>query len=132
LKEFNIVSLASFQVSSPLIMSNVWRNFNSLEERRNRADLIEVFKMVRGISAVSWSVFFDKPLVQSTRGHSWKFTKRQSAKDIRLHFFSNRVLNRWNALNQEAVDASTVNGFKHQLDKLRHLKMGFFKDSMSP
>jgi ribonucleases P/MRP protein subunit RPP40 len=121
-------SLLSLNYEQRLAELQLW----SLEERRNRADLIEVFKMVRGISAVSWSVFFDKPLVESTRGHSWKFTKRQSAKDIRLHFFSNRVLNRWNALNQEAVDASTVNGFKHQLDKLRHLKMGFFKDSMSP
>jgi len=29
----------------------------SLEEQRNRADLLEVFKMVKGFSAVSWSQF---------------------------------------------------------------------------
>jgi len=29
----------------------------SLEERRNRADLIEIFKMIKGFSAVSWTHF---------------------------------------------------------------------------
>ena len=30
----------------------------SLEARRNRADLIEVFKMIKGLSATPWSHFF--------------------------------------------------------------------------
>ena len=30
------------------------------EERRNRGDLIEVFKMVKGWSDVSWQSFFQK------------------------------------------------------------------------
>ena len=32
----------------------------SLEERRNRADIIEVFKMVKQLSSVPWNRFFKK------------------------------------------------------------------------
>ena len=30
----------------------------TLEERRNRADLLEVFKLIKGFTAVSWTRFF--------------------------------------------------------------------------
>ena len=45
-------------------------NLRSLEERRNRADLIEIFKMIKGFSAVSWSHFFTKIKSGVTRGHN--------------------------------------------------------------
>jgi len=32
----------------------------SLEERRNRSDLIEVFEVVKGLSANHWSLFFHR------------------------------------------------------------------------
>ena len=54
----------------------------SLEERRNRADLLEVFKMVKGFSAVSWSQFFTRSHVTNTRGHNWKLQKKQSQSSI--------------------------------------------------
>jgi len=102
----------------------------SLEERRHRADLIEVFKMVHGLSAVSLSKFFNVAR-STTRGHTWKLVKSHSNTDMLLHFFSYRVLNRWNSLPQEAVDSSSINAFKGHLDKLRTVKMGFFMDSWS-
>ena len=43
-------------------------------------------------------------------------------------FFSNRVINRWNALDQSAVDASSINAFKQKLVKVRNNRMGFFMD----
>ena len=48
--------------------------------------------------------------------------------DTRLYFFSLRVLNRWNSLSQETVDACSVNAFKRQLEKIRISRMGFFMD----
>jgi len=95
----------------------------SLEERRNRADLIEVFKMVKGFSAVSWSQFFTRSHVTNTRGHNWKLQKKHSQLDIRLYFFS-----RWNSLCQEVVDSPSVNVFKNHLEKIRHRQMDFFMD----
>ena len=47
----------------------------SLGERRNRADLIEIFKMVKGLTATPWSVFFLRAEDKKTRGHSWKLVK---------------------------------------------------------
>lgn len=100
----------------------------SLEERRNRGDLIEVFKMVKGYSDVSWQNFFKRSPVNATRGHNWKFQKPHCRRDCRLHFFSLRVISRWNSLSQDLVNSTSVNSFKTGLEKLRQQKMGFFMD----
>jgi len=49
----------------------------SLEERRNRADLIEIYKMIKGLSTVLWSRFFSRSENSVTRGHNWKLVKKQ-------------------------------------------------------
>jgi len=100
----------------------------SLEERRNRADIIEVFKMVKQLSSVPWSRFFKRAEDSVTRGHSWKLVKESCRLDCRLHFFSQRVINRWNSLSQADIDATTVNSFKNRLEMRRKCQMGFFKD----
>ena len=43
-------------------------------------------------------------------------------------FFSNRVLNRWDALHQSAVDAPSISAFKQTLVKVRNNWMGLFID----
>ena len=101
----------------------------SLEERRNHADLIEVFKMVQGLSSVPLQTYFQLADGRYTRGHGWKLVKAHSACDARLYFFSVRVLNRWNSLPHCAVDVKTVNGFKNQLEKIRSKQMDFFMDN---
>ena len=80
----------------------------SLEERRNRADLVEVYKMINGQSAIPATNFFEFNTDRRTRGHQFKLKKRQSAKDIRLHFFSERVTNRWNGLPSDIVSAKST------------------------
>jgi len=37
-------------------------------------------------------------------------------------------MKRWNQLDQEAVDATSINAFKSKLDRLRYTRMGFFMD----
>jgi len=100
----------------------------SLEERRNRADLIEVFKMVKQLSSVPWNRFFKRAEDSVTRGHSWKLVKESCRCNCRLHFFSQRVINRWNSLSQDDIDAATVNSFKNRLERRRKCQMDFFKD----
>jgi len=100
----------------------------SLEERRNRADLIEIFKMIKGFSAVSWFHFFTRVENSITRGHNWKLAKTRSCHDSRLFFFSQRAVNRWNSLMQDEVDAPTINSFKNYLEKRRNRQMDFFMD----
>ena len=100
-------------------------------ERRNRADIIEVFKMVKQLSSIPWSRFFKRAEDSVTRGHSWKLVKESCRLDCRLHFFSQRVINRWNSLSQADINAATVNSFKNRLETRRKCQMGFFKDWMS-
>ena len=100
----------------------------TLEERRNRGDLLEVYKISKGLSKVAMDDFFHVGTGQRTRGHSLRVSKKQSAKDFRLHFFSQRVVNRWNALDQETVDAPSLNSFKNGLQRIHSTKIGFFED----
>jgi len=39
--------------------------------------MIEIFKMVKGLSAISWSRFFHRAKDTCTRGHSWKLVKKE-------------------------------------------------------
>ena len=48
----------------------------TLEERRNRVDLIEVYKIVNGLSNLPVSTFFEFRTDTRTRGHSLKLNKR--------------------------------------------------------
>jgi hypothetical protein len=101
----------------------------SLEERRNRADLIETFRISRGQSAITMEQFFEMDMVHRTRGHTLKCVKQRSKTDLRQHFFSERVLDRWNGLDQKTIDSVSVNSFKSNLQRLRDTRMGLFMDS---
>jgi len=101
----------------------ILRTFDRLcsnEKRRNRCDLIEVFKMFYGYSERDIRVLVtldgnDKGL----RGHSKKIRKPRFNADITKYFFSNRVIDRWNSLNQDTVDATcSRNCFNNRLKKL--------------
>ena len=48
----------------------------TLEERRNRQDLIEVYKMCNGLSRLKLNELFTlDENIRGTRGHSWKLAK---------------------------------------------------------
>ena len=66
---------------------------NSLERRRVRGDLIQVFKMLRGIDKLDYKKFFDLNCNTSLRGHQYKLSKGRSRTEIRKHSFSQRVVN---------------------------------------
>lgn len=100
----------------------------SLEERRNRSDLIEVYKMLHGLTSISHEKFFEIAIDKRTRGHSMTLIKHRFETKIRQQFFSERVVNRWNSLDNDTVTASSLNSFKTRLNKLRYIKMGFFLD----
>jgi len=59
----------------------------TLEERRDRADLIEVYKMHRGLSKVSFESFFEPNENSRTRGHSLKLKKKWCNTILRQNFF---------------------------------------------
>ena len=100
----------------------------TLEERRNRSDLVELFKISKGLSAIPWNSFFRVDSSKRTRGHSKKLTKESFKLDVRKHFFSQRVVNRWNGLSEDVVSAGSVDAFKRRLDESRMKKKGLLMD----
>jgi len=91
----------------------------TLEDRRDRGDLIEVFKFVKGFSKVNTSKFFVFSNSTGTRGHEYKLQKSRSRLNIRKHYFSQRVVDKWNSLPAAIVQAQSVNSFKNMYDKCR-------------
>ena len=100
----------------------------TLEERRNRADLLEVFKMHRGLTKIPFERFFELDGSRRTRGHPLKLKKHRCSTDLRQHFFSERVINRWNGLSSDIVETKSVNAFKKGLQMMRDTRKGLFMD----
>ena len=92
----------------------------TLEQRRERGDLIEVFKLINRLENVDYRQFFELDTKCRTRGHKFKITKERSRLDIRLNFFSQRIVNIWNSLPYYVVEADSLNTFKNRLDKHRY------------
>ena len=90
----------------------------SLQYRRTRADLIEVFKILNGIDNCDKSRLFHTQPLQRTRGHSQKLFKRQFRLDLRKHFFSQRIIDDWNNLSENVISSDSINQFKSRLNKL--------------
>ena len=95
-------------------------NLFSLKYRRLRGDLIELFKIIRGLDKIS----LDDALVFQNRhrGHQYNLFKIRSRTQKRQAMFTQRVIDHWNKLSKEVVESPSVNTFKNRLDK-------FYKNS---
>ena len=89
----------------------------TLETRRLRGDEIEVFKIVNGYEDVDRNMFFKLKEGSRTRGHKVALIKEQCRLDMRKYSFSQRVINEWNKLSNDCVNASSVNLFKNRIDR---------------
>ena len=90
----------------------------TLEERRNRGDMIETFKIIHGYDKVEVNGPFlqlDKNH-QQTRGHSLKLVKPRHRTHKRNCFFPARVISAWNDLPGKVVESENVNTFKRRYD----------------
>ena len=90
----------------------------SLQYRRMRADMIQVFKILNGIDSVESDNLFTSTSARNTRGNSRKLQKKHCRLDIRKYFFSQRIVNTWNSLPEDTVTATSVNIFKDKLNIL--------------
>ncbi|KAI8481821.1 hypothetical protein Bbelb_404260 [Branchiostoma belcheri] len=88
----------------------------TLEYRRQRGDMIQVFKIMKGLERVPVSCFFEPADQTATRGHNLKLKVPLARSRVRAQGFSVRTIKNWNSLPQEVVAAETVNQFKSRLD----------------
>lgn len=94
----------------------------SLEERRERADMIQTFKIIHGFSDVNPATWFRKinhNRVTRMANDPLNLEIQTSRTSIRNNFFSLRVPRKWNSIPQEVKQSTTVNIFKRSYDKFR-------------
>ena len=83
----------------------------TLETRRLRGDQIEVFKIVNAYEDINWNMFFKLKEGNRTRTHKGALVTEQCTLDMRKYSFSQRVINEWNKLSNDCVNASSTNMF---------------------
>ena len=91
-------------------------NLTTLEDRRQRGDMIEAFKILKGIDKIQ-DKFLELDTDPRTRGHIFKLKKLRHNTQKRMMFFNSRIVNKWNELPDWVVQATTVTAFKNRYDK---------------
>ena len=76
-----------------------------------------MFKIVNGSEDVDRDMFFKLKEGSRTTGHKAALIKEQCRLDMRKYYFSLRVINEWNKLPNDYVNASSVNMFKNRIDR---------------
>ena len=103
----------------------------TLTERRNRGDMIETFRTMKGFNRVekeNWFSFRDPNISRATRSTVTVTDDQQFARedvlfmknvrlDTRKNFFTVRVINQWNQIPDEIKSQKTIDGFKNKYDE---------------
>ena len=92
-------------------------NLFSLTQRRLRGDLIQVFKIIKGIDNIDCSKYFTLDLSNYTRGNGCKIVGKPFNSHESKNSFFHRTVNLWNGLPRDVIDCNTVEAFKLRLDK---------------
>ena len=89
-------------------------NLSTLDGRSLRDDLIQVFKLLKGLDQINWNNFFVLDVNTSRRGHTLKVANPRMRIDIRYHSFSHKVINCLNNLPVEIVESQSITNFKYK------------------
>jgi ribonuclease P/MRP protein subunit RPP40 len=88
-------------------------NMYTLQDRRDRGDMIQLFKLVKEGKAEGFHFVNEG----RTRGNGMKLYKPLVRQERRKHYFFNRVIDKWNKLPADVVNATNVKTFKDKLDR---------------
>ena len=78
----------------------------TLERRRQRGDLIEVYKILTGKEDIDSSCLFQLASQDlNLRGHHLKLYKKPCHLNVRQYYFSQRIVNSWNSLPKSRGDS---------------------------
>ena len=92
-------------------------NLFSLEKRRLRGQLIETFKILKGVNKVDMNSLFTLK-DNYTRSNGWKLELKRFNTTQCGNFFTYKIASYWNRLPADVVNSSTVSQFKNRLDKV--------------
>ena len=89
----------------------------SLEYRRLRGDMIETYKITHAhYDPITTNSLITLIPNSNTRSHRYKISKPRVNTNLFLQFFTNRIINKWNGLPAEVVEAKSLNCFKNKID----------------
>lgn len=90
----------------------------TLETRRCRADLIQTYRIIKGIDKINKDKFFTFSHDKSStlRGNTLKIVKKRFNKTEGQFLFKNRIVNQWNKLSDDIVQGEGINNFKNKID----------------
>ncbi len=91
----------------------------TLEDRRERGDMIETYKLITGKEDINPGKFFTMATVRGDPEltHNMKLYKNSFRLDVRKYNFSQRVIDKWNSLDKDVVESLKTSGFKRKYDK---------------
>ena len=93
----------------------------TLQGRRERGDLITLYKIVNAIEKLdNQNLVKMEEETRQMRGHSRKIKNSRCLKDTRKYSFSHRIVDTWNGLKEEVVEATSIHKFKEMLDIWRY------------
>ena len=85
--------------------------------RRKRGNMIQMFKIVKGFVRVDTKKLFKTTQDSRTRGHQYKIYKEHAVRLARKNNFTQKIINDWNSLPKDVVNALSINVFKKRLDE---------------
>ena len=97
----------------------------SLVYRRRRGDVIQMYELMNGLVRMNINALFTPPKVRSTRGHSQKLFKYHATKHSRVNSFT-RLINDWNNLPTNVINAPSLNIFKNRTGLLPFFLLEIF------
>nr|VZI28105.1 unnamed protein product [Spirometra erinaceieuropaei] len=105
------------QSSFPYATRLVNLNLFPLSYRRLRGDLLQAFRIVKGLDcSLAFEDFFEFATTTNLRGHPLKLRTQQARLDVRKFSFSVRVVKPWNELPADVVMSLSIQSFKKNLD----------------
>lgn len=100
-------------------------NLTDLRTRRLRGDLIQMYKLINNFESVDFvnGIKFNSKIsgenkIYNLRRHSQTIVREKTGKcPSRFNFLTNRIVNNWNQLTQETIEAKNLNSFKSKIDE---------------
>jgi hypothetical protein len=86
----------------------------TLSSRREYFDLLEIYKIIRGLTFTSFPVTFTN---HSSRGHSFRLRESKFKRNIRKSALFTRAVRQWNLLPSHIVGSITLSSFKLKLQQ---------------
>jgi ribonucleases P/MRP protein subunit RPP40 len=92
----------------------------TLEERRTKIDLCELYKMINGKYNIETSQYIkyrndETNCTMTIRGHNKKLQINRKRLEFAKNSFPNRVINRWNSLPESIVNSTSIYNFRKNI-----------------